>query len=166
MQHGAERWLGSTHELAREPSVSWQGNNREPPKRKTSGLQRRPPVVLLVDDAFDSRDMYGEMLRVGGYRVLEAIDGADALGVAVTQHPDIVVMDLCMPRMDGWEAVRRLKTDPRTRTIPVVVLTALGWGAGAMEVECEAYLVKPCLPLDLLGVLDTLLAEATKASRE
>ena len=87
--------------------------------------------------------MYGEMLRVGGYRVLEAIDGADALGVAVAQHPDIVVMDLCMPRMDGWEAVGRLKTDPRTRTIPVVALTALGWSSGAIEVECEAYLVKP-----------------------
>jgi CheY-like chemotaxis protein len=109
--------------------------------------------------------MYGEMLTIGGYRVLQATDGADALRIAFEEHPDIVVMDLCMPRMDGWEAVRRLKKDPRTRSIPVVVLTALGWHFGAVEVECEAYLVKPCLPLDLLGVLDTLLARTVDVKR-
>jgi CheY-like chemotaxis protein len=107
--------------------------------------------------------MYGEMLRHGGYRVLEASDGTDALAVVLGQRPDIIVMDLCMPRMDGWEAVRRLKSDPRTSSIPVVVLTALTWNATA--VECKAYLVKPCLPHDLLGVLDMLLAETSQADR-
>jgi CheY-like chemotaxis protein len=106
----------------------------------------------------DSRDMYGEMLRYGGYRVLEAIDGADALAVALGEHPDVIVMDLCMPRMDGWEAIRRLKADRRTRSIPVVALTALAWHPNASDVACEAYLVKPCLPLDLLGVLDSIVA--------
>jgi CheY-like chemotaxis protein len=105
------------------------------------------------------------MLREGGYRVLEADDGADGLAVALGQHPDIIVTDLCMPRMDGWEAVRRLKSDPRTRSIPVVVLTALGRDSGAVEVECDAYLVKPCMPSDLLGVLDTMLAETSQAER-
>jgi two-component system, cell cycle response regulator DivK len=109
--------------------------------------------------------MYGEMLHQGGYRVLEATDGADALAVALGQHPDIIVMDLCMPRMDGWEAIRRLKADPRTRAIPVVALTALGWQRGTLEVDCQAYLVKPCLPLDLLGVLDALLAPSVDAKR-
>ena len=106
----------------------------------------------------DSRDMYGEVLRFGGYKVLEATDGLEALAVAQGQHPDIIVMDLCMPRLDGWEAIRRLKADARTREIPVVALTALGWNADAAEVGCEAYLVKPCLPLDLLGVIDALVA--------
>jgi two-component system cell cycle response regulator DivK len=127
--------------------------------RRSSAILRRPPVALLVDDGFDSRDMYGEMLRIGGFRVLEATDGADGLAVALGQKPDVIVMDLCMPRMDGWEAVRRLRSDPRTRTIPVVVLTALGW-QGAVELDCDAYLVKPCLPFDLLGVLDALVAAA------
>jgi two-component system cell cycle response regulator DivK len=119
---------------------------------------QRAPTALLVDDAFDCRDMYGEMLRYGGYTVLEAVDGADALAVALGQHPDIIVMDLCMPRMDGWEAIRRLKSDSRTRAIPVIALTALEWHASAADAGCEAYLIKPCLPLDLLGVVDSLLA--------
>jgi CheY-like chemotaxis protein len=139
--------------------LSTQRKTPEGPQRTASGPRRRPPVALLVDDLVDSRDMYGEALRSGGYHVLEAADGADALTHAVEKHPDVIVMDLCMPRMDGWEAVRQLKADPRTRAIPVVVLTALAWSSGAMELECAAYLVKPCLPLDLLGVLDTLLAQ-------
>jgi two-component system cell cycle response regulator DivK len=127
------------------------------------GTRQPPPLALLVDDGVDSRDMYGEMLRLGGYQVLEAVDGADGVAVAVGQRPDVIVMDLCMPRMDGWEAIRQLKADPRTCSIPVVALTALGWQTDATHPVCEAYLVKPCLPLDLLGVLDTLLAIARAA---
>jgi two-component system cell cycle response regulator DivK len=115
-------------------------------------------VALLVDDLSDSREMYADLLRLGGYRVLEAEDGADGVAIALGQRPDIVVMDLCMPRMDGWEAIRRLKADPLTRSIPVVALTARGWHDGEALVACEAYLVKPCLPVDLLSVLDALLA--------
>jgi two-component system cell cycle response regulator DivK len=165
--HGPSRnELKRPRTVATEPFVSdKRKTTKSEPPREASWTLRRPPAALLVDDAFDSRDMYGEMLRQDGYRVLEACDGADALGVALGQHPDIIVMDLCMPRMDGWEAVRRLKADPRTRSIPVVVLTALGRERGAVEVECDAYLVKPCLPFDLLGVLDALLAEAEPDGR-
>jgi two-component system cell cycle response regulator DivK len=124
---------------------------------------QRPPLALLVDDMFCSRDMYGEILRFGGYSVVEAADGEAGLAAAFAQRPDVVVMDLCMPHMDGWEAIRQLKADPRTCSIPVVVLTALTWHCPAMETECEAYLVKPCLPLDLLGVLDSLLARGVRA---
>jgi CheY-like chemotaxis protein len=137
-----------------------QGKIGRSPHRKASGKLRRPPVVLIVDDFPDTRELYGEMLRSDGYRIIEATDGADALAVTLRQGPDIIVMDLCMPRMDGWEAVRRLKMDPRTCSIPVVVLTALGWRSDSPEVECEAYLMKPCLPLDLVGVLNSLLTQS------
>jgi two-component system, cell cycle response regulator DivK len=145
--------------------LSWQRKETECPPRRASAARRRAQVALLVDDVLDSREMYREMLNLGGYLVLEAIDGADGLAVALGERPDIIVMDLCMPRMDGWEAIRRLRSDPRTRAIPVVVLTALGWRTSAADVECEAYLVKPCLPLDLLGVLDSLLALAVRSER-
>ncbi len=118
------------------------------------------PRALVADDSEDSREMVGEILRAGGYEVLEATDGAEAVAVSLGQHPDIVVMDLCMPRMDGWEAIRRLKADPRTESIPVVALTALGWHSSAAALECAAYLVKPCLPFDLLGVLDAIMRRA------
>ena len=121
-------------------------------------VERGAPVVLVADDSFDSRDMYGEILRFGGYDVLEAENGAEAVDLALSRHPDVIVMDLCMPRMDGWEAISRLKSNPQTKSIPVVALTALGWRADAEAIPCEAYLVKPCLPLDLLGVLDSLVA--------
>jgi CheY-like chemotaxis protein len=114
-------------------------------------------VALLVDDLFDSRDLYGEMLRIAGYDVMEATNGVDAIELASSRLPDVIVMDLCMPRMDGWDAIRHLKVDPQTSAIPLVVLTALGWRPGSAELECDAYLVKPCLPLDLLAVLDALL---------
>jgi CheY-like chemotaxis protein len=115
--------------------------------------------VLIADDSSDSRDMYGEIVRPGGYEVLEAANGFEALDLAESRRPDVIVMDLCMPRMDGWEAIHRLKSNPRTRSIPVVALTALGWCLDSAGVECDAYLVKPCLPVDLLGVLDALVAE-------
>ena len=71
--------------------MSWNRKGAERYHQKASGLQRRPPVALLVDDAPDSRDMYGEMLRFQGYRVLEASDGADGLAVALGARPDIIV---------------------------------------------------------------------------
>ncbi len=139
----------------------------EPPHtpRTKSGMLRRSPILLLVDDAADSREMYGEILRRAGYHVLEAMDGADALSIAFEHSPNLIVMDLCMPRMDGWEAIRRLKSDPRTRSVPVVALTALGWQGQPSDMECAAYLVKPCLPVDLLSVVDIVCAEAAHDER-
>jgi len=124
-------------------------------------------VALLVDDMFDSRDMYGTILRFGGYHVVEATDGNVALTLAFAQRPNIIIMDLCMPHMDGWEAIRRLKMDPRTAMTPIIVLSALTPTSPMLEVDCQAYLVKPCLPLDLLGVVDSLVMPpaSSRASR-
>jgi CheY-like chemotaxis protein len=85
--------------------------------------KRAPPLVLLVDDSEDVRELYSEFFTYVGLRVETAIDGANALGKLRTVKPDLVVMDLAMPTLDGWTATRRIKSNPSTRHIPVVVLT-------------------------------------------
>ena len=78
------------------------------------------PRVLLVDDYPDAREMYTEYLEFSGFEVVEAGNGMEALQRAVDTTPDIILMDLSLPVMDGWEATRRLKADKRTAAIPVV----------------------------------------------
>ena len=99
------------------------------------------PRVLIVDDYPDAREMYSEYLQFSGFDVVEAANGMEALQRAVDAAPDIILMDLSLPVMDGWEATRRLKADKRTAGIPVVALTghalagiskALAW-PGAMR---------------------------------
>jgi CheY-like chemotaxis protein len=127
-----------------------------------------PPTVLIVDDFDDNRQMYAEFLTFSGFRVLEAADGAEAVAKATDHLPDLVVMDLSLPVLDGWEATRRLKGDPRTRHIPVVALTghALdGHSIEARQAGCDAFLAKPCLPDKLLDTVRTMLAKrAPRAS--
>ena len=119
------------------------------------------PLVLLVDDYADAREMYGFYLTRRGYRVEEAADGHEALAKAHGLTPDIILMDLALPRMDGWEATRRLKRDERTRHIPVVALTGhalAGHAEGARQAGCDAFVTKPCLPdalvMEIRRVLD------------
>lgn len=119
------------------------------------------PRVLIVDDYPDAREMYSEYLQFSGFDVVEAANGMEALQRAVEDAPDIILMDLSLPVMDGWEATRRLKSDARTASIPVVALTGhalAGISEGAKEAGCDACVTKPCLPEDLvkeiLKVLD------------
>ena len=110
------------------------------------------PLILLVDDFQDNREMYAEYLRFSGYRVAEAANGQEALDKAQTLLPNLIVMDLSLPGMDGWEATRRLKADDRTKRIPVVALTGhalAGHSKGAHDAGCDAFVTKPCLPEDL-----------------
>lgn len=109
--------------------------------------------VLLVDDYPDAREMYSEYLDFAGFDVVEAANGMEALARAVDATPDIILMDLSLPVMDGWEATRRLKADRRTARIPVVALTGhalAGISDGAMRAGCDAFVTKPCLPEDLV----------------
>ncbi len=122
----------------------------------------KPHKVLIVDDFEDNRTMYAEFLRYSGLEVVEAKDGAEAIEKARTEMPDLVVMDLSLPVIDGWEATRRIKHDPRTRDIPIVALTghALeGHSQGAREAGCEGFLAKPCLPETLLETIKEVLAK-------
>src|SRR6516162_9935826 len=82
-----------------------------------------PPTILVVDDFDDNRQMYAEFLGYSGFKVIEASNGVEAVDKATDALPDVIVMDLSLPVLDGWEATRRLKADARTRHIPVLALT-------------------------------------------
>jgi len=130
---------------------------------KTESAGKKPGKtfkVLVVDDFEDNRAMYAEFLRYSGFDVTEASDGAEAIEKATALRPDVVIMDLSLPIVDGWEATRRLKAEPKTRDIPIVALTghALeGHSQGAREAGCNRFLAKPCLPETLLETLRELL---------
>ena len=130
------------------------------------------PRVLLVDDYPDAREMYSEYLQFSGFDVIEAGNGMEAIERAADSAPDIILMDLSLPVMDGWEATRRLKADDRTASIPVVALTGhalAGISEGAKKAGCDAFVTKPCLPEDLVKeirkVLSAPAAQARKARR-
>src|SRR5258708_21847470 len=107
------------------------------------------PTILIVDDFDDNRQMYAEFLTYSGCRVLEAVNGVEAIATAKENVPDLIVMDLSLPVLDGWEATRRLKSDPQTRHIPVGALTghALeGHSEGARQAGCCRILAESCRP--------------------
>ena len=128
---------------------------------------REQPLVLVVEDYQDAREMYTAYLQFSGFDVAEAGNGLEAVEKAQELLPDIVLMDLALPRMDGWEATRRLKNDPRTRHIPIVALTGhalAGHAEGAREAGCDAFVTKPCLPDALVAEIKRLLdAQASNA---
>ena len=119
------------------------------------------PLVLVVDDFQDNREMYAEFLAYQGFRVIQAANGLEALDQAFTNRPDIIIMDLSLPVMDGWEATRRLKADTRTHGIPVVALTGHamhGHSKGAIEAGCDSFVAKPCLPDQLVAEIRKMLS--------
>jgi CheY-like chemotaxis protein len=116
------------------------------------------PSILVVDDQADARDMMQQLLSSCGFLVHTAIDGVDAITVAQRVLPSLILMDLMMPRMDGYEATRRLKADTRTRAIPVLAFSASALTNGrqlAQTAGCEDLLPKPC-------DLDRLVSEVRK----
>ena len=124
------------------------------------------PLILVVDDYEDAREMYAEYLRFSGFRVAEARNGNEALEQAFTLMPDLILMDLSLPGMDGWEATRQLKADERTRQIPVVALTGhalAGASEGAKKAGCDSFVTKPCLPDDLVVEVRRMLSMARPA---
>jgi CheY-like chemotaxis protein len=135
--------------------------NVDPAASGTSTKMKDPRLkVLLVDDYPDAREMYGAYLEYSGFEVVEAGNGVEALQRAVETEPDIILMDLSLPVMDGWEATRRLKADQRTAEIPVVALTGhalVGISDGARRAGCDGFVSKPCLPEDLVKVIRKVL---------
>jgi len=112
-----------------------------------------------VDDTADVREMYGDYLTAHGFRVSTAPDGERGIARATHQRPDVIVMDLSMPKIDGITAIKYLKSDPRTRDVPVILLTGYPFKAieqGALEAGADVFLTKPCLPEDLEAHVERL----------
>jgi len=141
---------------------------RNPRGKRTAGGSSkthasRPPQlrrVLIADDNLAEREMYASYFAAHGIRVFMAGDGVNAVHIAQEMRPDVIVMDLSLPSLNGWEATRRLKHDVRTAHIPVLACTghatdlAVDW---ALDAGCDAYVVKPCLPQELLRLIRGLL---------
>jgi CheY-like chemotaxis protein len=116
--------------------------------------------VLVVDDSEDTRSMYSEFFMDAGLCVASAADGEDALNQLSAVKPDLVVMDLAMPLMNGWDATRRIKSQPETKDIYVVVLTGHVTPENLRRAEqagADAVLTKPCSPADLCALVRTIL---------
>jgi CheY-like chemotaxis protein len=110
-------------------------------------------TILLVEDHEDNRIVYRTMLEHFGYRVLLAGDGGEGVRLARESLPDLILMDVSIPVMDGWEATATLKRDPATARIPIIALTAHALAADrerAQEVGCDGYLAKPVEPRRVL----------------
>jgi two-component system cell cycle response regulator DivK len=128
-----------------------------------SPRQPRPktrPAILLVEDYDDAREMYRDYLEFAGFDVETARDGHEALEKARRVMPDLILMDLALPGMDGWEATRVLKKDPATRHIVIVALSAHALateGERARMAGCDGFIAKPCLPPDLVEEMLTYL---------
>lgn len=120
-------------------------------------------LILVVDDYEDAREMYSEYLTYCGFRVAEARNGNEAVEQAFALKPDLILMDLSLPGLDGWEATRILKADNRTRHIPIVALTGhalAGASEGAKKAGCDSFVTKPCLPDDLVVEVRRMLSLA------
>lgn len=114
--------------------------------------------ILIVEDNEPNRDMLSRRLERRGFEVVVAVDGAEGVAKSKTEHPDIVLMDMSLPVMNGWEATRAIRADPATQTMPVIALTAHsmpGDREKAMEAGCDDYDVKP---VDLPRLLEKMAA--------
>jgi len=111
--------------------------------RDVAGVRRR---ILIVEDNGDMRDFLRRVLARHGYAHLEAADGIEGMEIAQRDHPDLILMDMSLPELDGFEATRRLKANPNVQHIPIVAVTAHARPADekrALEAGCDAYLSKP-----------------------
>ena len=118
------------------------------------------PRILLIEDNEMNRDMLSRRLIRKGYEVLLAIDGKNGVDVALAERPDLILMDMSLPVLDGWEATRRLKAAPETKHVPIIALTAHAMSSDrdkALEAGCDEYDTKPIDMKRLLAKMEMLL---------
>jgi len=124
------------------------------------------PKILLVEDNEMNRDMLSRRLERRGYQVAIALDGKQGVAMAGSEAPDLILMDMSLPVLDGWEAARCLKATPETRTIPIIALTAhamVGDREKAIEAGCDDYDTKPVEFQRLLEKIEAILGKGTPA---
>ena len=124
------------------------------------------PRILLVEDNEMNRDMLSRRLARKEYEVLVAVDGKEGVMMAGSEAPDLILMDMSLPVMDGWEATRQLKASPETKAIPIIALTAHAMSGDrekAMEAGCDDYDTKPIELSRLLAKMEALLGEKKAA---
>jgi two-component system, cell cycle response regulator DivK len=133
---------------------------RSGPRSAYHHLMAPQPLVLIVDDVRDNREGYAEYLRFRGFRVLEAATGNTALDVADRCHPDVIVLDIRLPDIDGTEVTRRLRAAGFERTTIIAVSACVSRAdvGAAIESGCDSFLPKPCLPDALVNEINRLLS--------
>ncbi len=122
----------------------------------------KPKRILIVEDNLDNLSIYTTVLEFTGFEVLSAKDGVTGLAMAREQMPDLILMDVSIPGVDGWEATSRLKADRATQQIPIIVLTAHALEADrvrALAEGADAYIPKPAEPMRVVGAIRALLNE-------
>ena len=137
-----------------EPARKAARQRRQPaaPRAGATPRRRPAPTILIVDDIADTRQLYSLYFSSRGYKVVTAPDGVTGIDAAERHLPDVVVMDLSMPGLDGIAATAQLKKSAGTRHLPVLILTGYPLQAaahGALAAEADGFLTKPCLPEDL-----------------
>ena len=119
-------------------------------------------VILSVEDHESNRKIIRDLFTRKGYRVIEAVDGEEAVRMAKREKPDLILMDVQLPKMDGYEATRRIKADPELSHIPILAVTSYALSGDkeqALEAGCDDYVAKPFRPRELLAKVEQLLGK-------
>src|SRR4051794_2248305 len=119
--------------------------------------------ILVIEDHEDNRQILRDLLTSAGFDMIEAENGEEGVAAAVSQRPDLILMDIQLPIMDGYEATRRIKADANLSATPIIVITSYalsGDEAKASAAGCDAYVTKPYSPRDLLAKIRTFLPAA------
>ena len=119
-------------------------------------------LILIVEDQEDNRAILRDLLTSAGYTYIEAVNGGDGVEAARRQRPDLILMDIQLPVLDGYQATRQIKADPQLRAIPVIAVTSYalsGDKSKALAAGCDAYVTKPYSPRQLLAIVRSFLAD-------
>lgn len=118
--------------------------------------------ILVIEDTADNRQILNDLLTAAGYAMLEAEDGERGVALAASARPDLILMDVQLPNIDGYEATRRIRLNPETRHIPIIAVTSYalsGEEAKAADAGCDGYVAKPFSPRAVLAMVRGLLAK-------